>query len=63
MRATVRPPVAVKLNTEKVKAPSLAEMREVTVRTEKERSTLLVDLPSMIGVWKPLWIAVLRYLL
>ena len=44
MMATVRPPVAVKLNTEKVEDPSLAEMREVTVRTEKERCTLLVDL-------------------
>ena len=39
MRATVRPPVAVKLNTEKVEDPSLAEMREVTVRTERERLT------------------------
>ena len=42
-RATVRPHVAVKLNTEKVKDTSLAEMREMTVRTEKERCTLLVD--------------------
>ena len=40
MRAAVRSPVAVKLNTEKFKDPSLAEMREVTVRTEKERCTL-----------------------
>ena len=44
MRAIVIPLVAVKLNTEKVKDPSLAEMREVTFRTEKERCTLLVDL-------------------
>ena len=43
MRATVRPPVAVKLNAEKVKDPSLAEKREVTVRTEKERCILPVD--------------------
>ena len=42
--ATVRPHVAVKLNMEKVKDPSLAEMREVTLRTEKETCTLLVDL-------------------
>ena len=40
--AAVRLHVAVKLNAEKVKDPSLAEVREVTVRTEKERCTLLV---------------------
>ena len=44
MRAAVGPPVAGKLNAEKFKDPSLAEMREVIVRTEKERCTLLVDL-------------------
>ena len=44
MRSTVRPPVAVKLNTDNVEHLSFAEMREVTVHTEKERCTLLVDL-------------------
>ena len=42
MRTAVRSHVAVK--RKKVKDPSLAEMRKVTVGTEKERCTLLVDL-------------------